>query len=97
MNEKLQAQLDSAKEGSQDGIVVESEKVIETKVGVALDSMIYTFLSILAIAVIIGVAIGSICILTCMRCYRKDQKKRLEEAQRIFNQRDGSTIGPFVN
>lgn len=57
---------------------------VEQKVDVALESMIYTFLGIFTLAVVIGVAIGGLCLLCCMRCYQRGQKQRLNKAQKEF-------------
>ena len=42
--------------------------------------MIYKFLGVLFVAVIIGTAIGGICILCIGKCCQRGQKKRLDEA-----------------
>jgi multisubunit Na+/H+ antiporter MnhC subunit len=65
---------------------------VEHKVDVAVESMIYTFLGVLIAAVVIGVAIGGLCLLCCMRCYQRGQKRRLSEAQKNF-----SVAAPKVN
>lgn len=57
---------------------------VEQKVDVALESMIYTFLGIFTLAVVIGVAIGGLCLLCCMRCYQRGQKNRLDKARQEF-------------
>lgn len=57
---------------------------IEHKVDVAVESMIYTFLGVLIVAVVIGVAIGGLCLLCCMRGYQRNQKRRLTESKLSF-------------
>ncbi len=46
--------------------------------------MVYTFLGIFTLAVVIGVAIGGLCLLCCMRCYQRGQRNRLNKAQKAF-------------
>ena len=48
----------------------------------ALEQMIYKFLGVLVVAVIIGTAIGGICILCIGKCCQRGQKRRLDEAKK---------------
>ena len=48
----------------------------------ALEQMIYKFLGVLFVAVVIGTAIGGICILCIGKCCKRSQSKRLDEAKR---------------
>ena len=48
----------------------------------ALEQMIYKFLGVLFVAVIIGTAIGGICILCIGKCCQRGQKRRLDEARK---------------
>ena len=45
----------------------------------ALETMIYKFLAVLVIAIIIGTAIGGMCILCIGKCCQRGQKRRLLE------------------
>lgn len=58
------------------------QEEVSTEVQYALDQMIYQFLGVLFVAIIIGTAIGAICIMCVMKCCSGGQKKRLEEANR---------------
>ena len=48
----------------------------------ALEQMIYKFLGVLFVAVIIGTAIGGICILCIGKCCQRGQRRRLDEARK---------------
>ena len=56
------------------------QEEVNKDVQYALDQMIYKFLGVLFVAIIIGTAIGAICIMCVMKCCNSGQKKRLEEA-----------------
>ena len=73
-------------------------KVINSEVAHTVNDMFVSFLGVLAIAVVLGVAVGGICILACIRCYKRDQEKRLEVAQKVYRLRDrSSTVDTFGN
>lgn len=77
--QKLSEKVESESTQSQ-----EDDVTVDQKVGIAVESMIYTFLGIFTLAVVIGVAIGGLCLLCCMRCYQRGQKNRLNKAQKEF-------------
>ena len=52
----------------------------------ALETMIYKFLAVLVIAIIIGTAIGGICILCIGKCCQRGQRRRLLELQKASSE-----------
>ena len=44
--------------------------------------MIYSFLGVVIVIFIIGTSIGACCIVICMKCCRRSQRLRLEEANK---------------
>lgn len=59
----------------------------------AAEKMIYTFLGVLFVAVLVGTAIGAMCIMCVMKCCNSSQKKRLADAQKNgeYQFREGNT------
>ena len=54
---------------------------VHNAVEIEAEKMIYTFLGVMFGAILVGALIGSICIFTCLKCYRRNQSKRLSKAQ----------------
>ena len=61
------------------------------KVEIALEKMIYTFLGVLIVAVVIGTAVGGVCVLVCSKCCNKSQKKNAAKLRTEFQFRTNSS------
>lgn len=53
---------------------------VHSAVEIEAEKMIYTFLGVMFGAILVGALIGSICIFTCLKCYKRNQSKRLSKA-----------------
>merc|ERR1719266_1724897 len=53
---------------------------VHNAVEIEAEKMIYTFLGVMFGAILVGALIGSICIFTCLKCYKRNQSKRLRNA-----------------
>lgn len=62
--------------------IEEESKQVEMEVEMALEKMIYTFLGVLIVAVVVGTAIGGMCVLCIGKCCNRSQKRRLEATRR---------------
>ena len=63
-------------------------------VEVTADKMIYGFLGVLIVALLAGFLIGGVCIFACLKCYRRNQTKRLTEANNRFEFKSQAPVGP---
>lgn len=53
--------------------------------------MIASLVGVLAVSMIVGIAIGAICIMCVMNRCKKNKNKRLAEAKQLYNYRSEST------
>lgn len=58
---------------------------------VELNTMIASLVGVVTVAMVVGIAIGAVCIMCIMNRCKKNQNKRLQEANKLFNYRGDST------
>ena len=71
-----------------------TQESADEKVEITADKMISSFLGVLIAALLAGFLIGGVCIFACLKCYRRNQTKRLTETNNGFEFKSQTPVEP---